>query len=46
MPKIGSDSGRNTAGNRVEIALVEIDATFARMLGLIEGQRVSIRLCP
>lgn len=44
LPTIGIDSGRNAAGNRAEVAMVEIDATFARMLGLIEGQRVSLHM--
>lgn len=41
---IGNDSGRNVSGNRAEIGVVEIDTTFARTLGLIEGQKVSIQL--
>lgn len=44
LPTIGIGNGRNAAGNRAEIAMVEIDATFARMLGLMEGQRVELLL--
>ncbi len=37
MPSQGKLSGNGT-----ETAVVEIDATFARNLGLIEGQKVCI----
>lgn len=32
--------GRNISGSMAETAVVEIDATFGRMLGLGEGQKV------
>lgn len=46
LTTVGNDSGRNVSGSRAEIGVVEIDATFARMLGLIESQKVSFNLYP
>lgn len=41
---IDRGGGRNLSGGISEIAVVEIDGTFGRMLGLGEGQKVGFCL--
>ena len=38
----GSHRG-STAGREQEVPVVEIDATFGRMLGLTDGQKVNMK---
>jgi len=42
---VGRDSlNRNQANSQQDIAAVEVDTTFARLIGLAEGQKVGIQL--
>lgn len=40
----GSQKG-STAGREQEVSMVEVDATFGRMLGFTDGQKVRYRSC-
>ena len=42
MPTIESDGGRKVLKPHLESGTIEIDATFGRSLGLVEGQKVSV----
>ncbi|KAL9610349.1 MAG: hypothetical protein Q9167_004947 [Letrouitia subvulpina] len=45
-PTVGKGKGLSSGGRDPEAAVVEIDATFCRTLGLIEGQKVGLVLHP
>lgn len=36
----GSGGGRFVSNESAEVAIVEIDATFGRFIGLVDGQKV------
>ncbi|KAL8916131.1 MAG: hypothetical protein Q9172_006437, partial [Xanthocarpia lactea] len=44
MPHAANYVERNIAGREMEVASIEIDATFGRMLGLADGQRAGLLL--
>lgn len=46
MPTIESDGGKKGLKNQLENAVIEIDATFGRSVGLVEGQKVSVVMEP
>ncbi|KAL8905283.1 MAG: hypothetical protein Q9171_006720, partial [Xanthocarpia ochracea] len=44
MPHAANHMERNLVGREIEVASIEIDATFGRMLGLADGQRAGLLL--
>lgn len=42
---LDNHSRKSVSENRTESPVVELDTTFGRTLGLIEGQKVSTGLC-